>query len=645
MKRLLIYSLFGLFLNVACADDNWPAFPVEWHGTAASPADVSFLLKPANDRIGVKDGHLVRGDGSRFHIWGINATGPAGLPATNAAPVIAARLAALGINCVRFHFLDKVGALIAADRNDTRALDPDALARLDRFVFELKQRGIYTDLNLNVYRSYKPGDGVRDHELLGIGKGATYFDKRLLALQREYARQLLTHVNPHTGCAYCDEPAVAIVEFVNENSLVEAWLDNRLNGTQTKKASSTWQDIPPSYATALTEEFHRSTGEKSERLRKEQFATADAKRFATEASFYMQIERDYFRDMASFLHDDLGVRALLIGNSDHGHHHSCYPLVASLAQLDVVDGHIYWQHPNYLTDSKTGKRAGFSIPNTPMADDPLHSTVVQLSRTAVAGKPFTVSEMNHPFPSEFACEGVPILAAYAALQDWDGIFWYTLAHQDVTAMSDAALAYFDFAKDPVKLSQLAAGALLFLRGDAQPAQRTVSRSYSREQVIESLRLPRTEAPYFTPGFPLALPLVHAVRVASFDGPPTGGFEPITGDEFVSDTRQLTWRKGLVTMDTPRSQAVIGRGGGQTKNLHTEIRTPFCAVTLGALDNKPIATAARLLLTVGARVANTGMIWNEKRTSLDKWGNAPTRIEPVTGAVSYTHLTLPTILRV
>ncbi|MBM3859519.1 MAG: hypothetical protein FJ395_07715 [Verrucomicrobia bacterium] len=653
MKRLLILSLL---LAVARADDNWPAFSVEWNKAASSPADVSFLLKPANDRITVKNGHLVRGDGSRFRIWGINATGQAGLPATNAAPIIAARLAALGINCVRFHFLDKPGALIVGDRNDTRALDPDAFARLDRFIFELKKRGIYTDLNLNVYRTYKSGDGVREHEQLGIGKGATYFDERLIELQREYARQLLTHVNPHTGRAYNDEPAVAIVEFVNENSLVEAWLNGRLEGTQTKKPAGTWHDIPPSYAEALTEKYNawlrrhqipvldetivsRKTGIQGavQRLRKNEIAKAEAKRFAAEAAFYMEIERDYFRDMAKFLRDDLGVKALLVGNSDHGHYHSCYPLVASLAQLDVVDSHVYWQHPSYITDPKTGRRTGFRIPNTPMVDNPLHSSVVQLSRTAVAGKPFTVSEVNHPFPHEYAAEGVPILAAYAALQDWDGIFWYTLAHQDMTAMEKTALAHFDFAKDPVKMSQLATGALLFLRGDAQPARRTVSRTYSREQIIESLRLPSSERPYFTPGFPLALPLVHSVRVTSFDGPPTGKFEPISGDEFVSDTRELTWRKGLVTIDTPRSQAVVGRGSGQTKNLRTELQTSFAAVTLGALDNKPVAAASRLLLTVGARVANTGMVWNEKHTSLDKWGTAPTRIEPVTGTIVLTGL--------
>ena len=649
MKSFLLLMLLS---GIAHADDTWQVFTVPWDSAERSPADVSFLLKPANERIIVKDGHLARSDGSRFRIWGINVTAEAGVPSTNAAPIIAARLAAPGINCVRFHFLDRTGVLIDPKRNDTRALNPDALARLDRFIFELKKRGIYSDLNLNVYRTYKPGDGVRDYELLGIGKGATYFDERLIELQKEYARQLLTHVNPYTGRAYADEPAVAIVEFVNENSLIEAWINGRLDGTQTNKPGGTWHDIPPSYAEALTEKFNiwlskqridgldeiiaaeKAAGQgKIQRLRKQDIPKANPKRFALELEFYMQIERDYFREMARFLREELGVKALLVGNSDHGHGQSFYPSVISLAQLDVLDGHVYWQHPSYINDPKTGKRIGFRISNTPMVDDPLHSTVVQLSRTPIVGKPFIVSEVNHPFPHENAEEGIPILAAYAALQDWDGVFWYTLAHQDVTTMQNVALAHFDFAKDPVKLSQLAAGTLMFLRGDVHAAQRTVTRTYSHEQVIESLRLPYSEMPYFTPGFPLALALIHSVRVASFDGPPTAKFEPIAGEEYISDTGELKWRKGLVVIDTPASQAIVGRGGGRTKNLQFEPQTQFCAVTLSALDNSPIESAGRLLLTAGARVANTGMVWDEKRTTLEKWGTAPSRIEPVIGTVT------------
>jgi hypothetical protein len=663
-------ALAGLLMFSAAAlgEDAWPPFTVGWPAGGTSPADVSFLLSAPAGKVGfvrVKDGHFVQPDGTRFRIWGINATGRGALPATNSAPAIAAGLARRGINCVRFHFLDTTWALLGTKKTDTRTLDPEALERLDRFVFELKQRGIYTDLNLNVYRTYQAGDGVRDHEWLGLGKGATYFDGRLLELQREYARQLLTHTNSLTGRAYRDEPAVALIEFVNENSFVESWVQNRLLGHQTNKPSGTWNDIPPSYAADLTRQFNawlpghvaadtlaqwrRDAGVPADaplsRLRKEQFSNVSAERFQTEAAFYMELESNFFRDMARFLREEVGAKSLFAGNSDHGHGVSGYPLTASMAQLDVVDGHIYWQHPNNLSDPKTGKKVGFSIANTPMVDDPLHSNPVQLSRTAVAGKPYTVSEVNHPFPNEFACEGVPVLAAYAALQDWDGIFWYSLAHEDATSLKDEVRGHFDLAKDPVKMSQLAAGALIFLRGDVSPARRVVTRTYSREQVLESLRLSWREIPYFTPGFPLALPLTHAVRIASFNGPPTGGFAALPNPSIESDTGELVWDAhgpgtGLVTVDTPRSQALIGyvaKQGRLTKNLRAEIQTPFCALTLGSLDNQPVSSARKLLLTVTARAANSGMVWNAKRTSLENWGTAPTRIEPVQGRIILTGL--------
>jgi hypothetical protein len=54
--------------------------------------------------------------------------------------------------------------LFVRGRDDTRALDPKQLDTLDRFVAELKKRGIYTNLNLNVGRTFRKGDGVRDHE-------------------------------------------------------------------------------------------------------------------------------------------------------------------------------------------------------------------------------------------------------------------------------------------------------------------------------------------------------------------------------------------------------------------------------------------------------------------------------------------------
>jgi hypothetical protein len=654
---------------VRAAEPELAAFPVDWQASADSPAGVAFLLDAPAGKGGfirIDKGHLVRPDGSRFRIWGVNLTGKATVPSKEDAPRVAAHLARCGLNCMRFHFLDNPAprGLIDGRRDDTRALDPEQLDRFDFFVAELKKRGIYSNINLNVGRKYKAGDGVPDHEYLGFAKALTYFNPRLIELQKEYARQLLTHRNPYTGNEYRHEPAVAIVELVNENSIVEAWFSGRLLGRNRQKNPGTWTDITERYERELTELYNqwltknlpadalaslRTAADVKEgpipRLTPAEFGRAPSERFRTEASFYMDIERRYCDDMQRFLREELGVKPLLLGTSDHNHGKSGYPLLSSTARLDVVDGHVYWQHPHYIT-AESGKRQGFTIPNTPMVNAPLNCTVVQLARSAVAGKPYTVSEVNHPFPSEYACEGIPILTAYAAFHDWDGLFWYTMGHDDLLNSSSRNIGHFDLGPDPVKMSQLAAGALLFLRADVKAAQKSVDRSYTRTQVYESLRLKWAESPLFTPGFAPATLLVHGSRIASLDAAAAAEAYPAAPIEpFRSDTGELAWhgateKRGLVVVDTPRSQALVGfckENRQTTANLAAEIETPFCAITLSALDDRSIARGEKLLLTVTARVANSGMTWDEKRHSLDKWGTPPAQVEPVRGKIILRNL--------
>ncbi|HSW02128.1 MAG TPA: hypothetical protein VLI39_18330 [Sedimentisphaerales bacterium] len=416
MMRYLAIVVLGVFAasSYAAGIDMRP-FVVDWRDNDSPLVDLSpFLSAPAgrDGPVTIQDGRLATPDGRRFRIWGVNVTGSACFPSREHAPLVAAHLARFGINCVRFHFLDSNWSmsLFPKDRDDTRALDPDQLDRLDYFVAELKKRGIYTNLNLNVGRTFRKGDGVKDYEYLGMAKVVNYFDEGIQMLHREYASQLLTHRNPYTGAEYRDEPAVAIVELVNENSIVESWFSDRLLGKNTQKNPGTWADIPASYADQLTQKYNRwlrethspeelnelrrvagiAAGEPIPRLTKSQFRNASSQQFHAEAAFYIHLESTYFKVMYEYLKNDLKVRSLIVGTSDHNHYNTGYPLLASTSLCDVIDGHVYWQHPRYLKDPATGRQT-FAIDNTPMVDAPLYSTVVQLSRSAVAGKPYTIS--------------------------------------------------------------------------------------------------------------------------------------------------------------------------------------------------------------------------------------------------------------
>jgi hypothetical protein len=98
--------------------------------------------------------------------------------------------------------------------------------------------------------------------------------------------------------------------------------------------------------------------------------------------------------------------------------------------------------------------------------------------------------------------------------------------------------------------------------------------------------------------------------------------------------------GLVTVDTPRSQALIGFVKANAKsvtNLSADVSNRFCTIVITSLDAEPISSASRLLLTLGSRVENEGMRWNDRRSNFSEWGGSPTLIEPVVGRITLRSL--------
>jgi hypothetical protein len=147
-----------------------------------------------------------------------------------------------------------------------------------------------------------------------------------------------------------------------------------------------------------------------------------------------------------------------------------------------VDGHGYWQHPEIGKDTR--------IKNDPMVNDPLDSTVTQFARTPVEGRPFTISEVNHPFPHKFAVECYVTLTAYALLHDWDGIVWFDWerGRMEDPKQGLPRNGWFDVSQDPVKLAQLTTAGLMWHRHDVAKARETLVRTYTPEETFEAMRL-------------------------------------------------------------------------------------------------------------------------------------------------------------
>ncbi len=208
---------------------------------SASATDVSWMNeRPAGARgfVSTQGEHFIDGNGKILRLWGVNINFEGAFPPKVQASKIAARLAKFGFNAVRLHHYEgyaaprgiwKMAAVGSSKPKIPREFDTDQLDRFDFFISELLARGIYIDLNLHVARKTQTGEGVMNADQLPEkDKGISYFDSKLQQLQRDFARAILTHVNPYTSRALQDEPGVCAMELQNENSLLGMWLTDAL---------------------------------------------------------------------------------------------------------------------------------------------------------------------------------------------------------------------------------------------------------------------------------------------------------------------------------------------------------------------------------------------------------------------------------
>ena len=218
----LVVLLGSLSWTVAAEPELFP-FVISYDAPQNATNLSAWLHRPAG-RLGFvrSDGGRLVTDAGPIRFWGTNLCFEGCFPSHEQAERVAARMARLGINCVRMHHMDAYS--IWGDSPNKTIIDPKKLERLDYLIHQLKLHGIYTDINLHVSRTLGEAEGFLGGEgRPKYDKGLGNFEPRMIELQKQYARDLLTHVNPYTKTAYVDEPAVALVEISNEDALFTVW--------------------------------------------------------------------------------------------------------------------------------------------------------------------------------------------------------------------------------------------------------------------------------------------------------------------------------------------------------------------------------------------------------------------------------------
>jgi hypothetical protein len=356
--------------------------------------------------------------------------------------------------------------------------------------------------------------------------------------------------------------------------------------------------------------------------------------------FLVDTERAYWTGIARYLKDELKARSVISGTQ------LGYSPPFVQAELDYIDAHAYWCHPHPVNP-------GWRIRNESMLNS--LDCILGLAGQRVLGKPYTVSEYNHPFPNQYGAEGQPLLRAYGRLQGWDGVFEYTYNHSP-DFEPDKNTYFFSILARTDVLAHFPACAAIFLRGDVQEAKSALVGDVDYPAFFDRLTASKAVgASIGSLGFDRRQALLHktAVALSGKTGTDPATVEQIPEDQqiFVSDTGELTWNTeqagaGYWTINTPNTKLFTGFPQGRTIALGGvtltvgKTRLAWATVSLVSRNATGFGESGRpanILLAATGVAENKGMVItrvNAKEiTSDEKWGAGPVCVEGVPATVT------------
>lgn len=463
--------------------------------------------------------------GVEQRFYGVNLCFGANYLLKEDAEMVVDRFVRCGYNTIRIHHHD--GDWYASSENRDK---------LDYLIAKAIEKGMYITTDLYVSRLVKwrsigiDRDGVMEKALyktyIGVNDAA-YRD------WADCSKMFLEHVNPYTGRAYKDEPGMPLISLVNEGRITMAW--KRADKARDPVINAAWKEfggkgaLPAPYSSVYASPINR-------------FDEWVNSRIWTKGSTLVR---------------SLGCRALLT-NDNNGRWHSEGEGLTPL--YDYVDNHFYVDHPEFI-DTPWRLPSRCANANPIRTGDP---SLFNYGWGKGCSKPYTITEWNFSGPGRYRAMGGILTGAYAAEQEWDGLWRFCYSHSSKNLKGKIGMpGYFDCVTDPLIAASDRASVCLYLRRDAQEGSLKVD----KETGSMSLVSPRTCGGFVESGSLNAGNLSFAVK----------------------------------------SDGVNVRGVPTT-------------LWISSLDGLPLAQSARMLLVHLTDVQGAGRLYaDEKRQILIKWG--------------------------
>lgn len=624
--------------EAAEAEKDWFAFdpPAD-----AFRPDSGIDLRSLNEKtagengvIGVKGGQFIRtGSGAPIRFWAVN--GPSSKD-REGLKTEARMLAKYGVNLARIHH---------GYYNDKGVFDPVKVQHSLDVVEALKAEGIYSYFSIYFPLWLRPAADtpwLKGYDGSKHPFAALYFNKDFQDHYRGWWKTLLLTPSQRTGKRLIDDPAVAGLEIINEDSYF-FWtfdaknipdaqmrlLERQFGDWLTKKygsldrAFTAWQGqkVPrdnPAEGRVSFRPLWNMANERSVRDR-------DAARFLTES------QRGFYQQTYQFLRD-LGFKGVITASNwttadprvlgplekytytvgdfiDRHGYFSCHHQ-GEQAAWSIREGHTYADRSALRFDpEQPGKPKLFTHPGM----DPHYD-----------GKPSMISETTWNRPNRYRSEAPLYLAAYGALQDSDAIVHFALDGANWAVKPNFFMQPWTL-RSPAMFGQFPAAALIYRQGLVTAGDVLIDLHLKiddlldlkgtplpQDAALDELRLKDVTGPTTLKPGAVIDPLVHYAGRTNVHFTRTGGKSVVKdlrkyidrGKKVVrSSSGELTldYGKGVLTIDAAAVQGVSGdlKLAGDTELKDVVVSSPLALghVVAVSLDGKPLASSGKVLLQV------------------------------------------------